>query len=201
MTWTRRRLLTVGGTLAGATAVGGWSLPLPARAAAASRPGETGTATATGTGTGAPKRVSLYNLHTGERLERVFFRDGAYVPESLAAIQVLLRDFRNGEQHVIDPALMDTLYDVAQRLGAPPVFSVISGYRSPQTNEQLRERSSGVARQSLHLQGRAIDVRLVGVNCADLAARALDLARGGVGYYRQSDFVHLDTGAFRTWKG
>jgi uncharacterized protein YcbK (DUF882 family) len=81
------------------------------------------------------------------------------------------------------------------------VFSVISGYRSPQTNALLRERSSGVARHSMHLEGRAIDVRIAGVDCARLAGSALDLTRGGVGYYRASDFVHLDTGAFRTWKG
>jgi len=81
------------------------------------------------------------------------------------------------------------------------VFEVISGYRSPQTNERLRESGSGVARHSLHLEGRAIDVRIAGVDCATLAGRALELARGGVGYYRRSDFVHLDTGAFRTWNG
>jgi uncharacterized protein YcbK (DUF882 family) len=90
---------------------------------------------------------------------------------------------------------------VAQHAGVDPVFSVISGYRSPQTNAQLRERSNGVARHSLHLEGRAIDVQLAGVACDVLAGRALDLTQGGVGYYRQSDFVHLDTGAFRTWKG
>jgi uncharacterized protein YcbK (DUF882 family) len=78
---------------------------------------------------------------------------------------------------------------------------VISGYRSPQTNERLRESGHGVAQRSLHMQGRAIDVRLAGVDCADLSARALDLKRGGVGYYRSSDFVHLDTGPFRTWRG
>ena len=96
-------------------------------------------------------------------------------PSALAAAQVLLRDYRNGEQHPIDPPLFDYLYDVARRLGVDPVFSVISGYRSPQTNERLRERSSGVARHSLHLEGRAIDVRLEGVDCADLAAGALGL--------------------------
>jgi uncharacterized protein YcbK (DUF882 family) len=149
----------------------------------------------------AQRRISLRNLHTGEQLESEYFRGGTYIPDSLAAIQVLLRDFRNDQQHVIDPKLMDYLYDVARRMGVDPVFSVISGYRSPQTNAQLRERSSGVARHSLHLEGRAIDVRLAGVDCADLAGGALGLARGGVGYYRQSDFVHLDTGALRTWKG
>jgi uncharacterized protein YcbK (DUF882 family) len=147
------------------------------------------------------KRVSLHNLHTNEQLELEFFRGGSYVAESLSAIQVLMRDFRNGAQHPIDPKLMDYLYDVARNVGADPVFSVISGYRSPQTNEQLREHSAGVARHSLHLEGRAIDVRLAGVGCTDLAARALAMSRGGVGYYQKSDFVHLDTGAFRTWKG
>ncbi len=141
------------------------------------------------------------NLHTSEKLHLEFFRDETYVPASLAAIQVFLRDYRNGEQHVIDPKLMDYLYDVASALGVEPVFSVISGYRSPQTNEQLRERSDGVARHSLHLEGRAIDVRLAGVDSADLATHARALGRGGVGYYRKSDFVHLDTGAYRTWKG
>jgi uncharacterized protein YcbK (DUF882 family) len=90
---------------------------------------------------------------------------------------------------------------VAHTLGVRPAFSVISGYRSPQTNAQLHERSSGVSSHSLHMEGRAIDVRLTGVACADLAQHALDMQRGGVGYYRQSDFVHLDTGRFRTWKG
>ena len=147
------------------------------------------------------RRLSLRNLHTSEKLDVVFFRGTDYVPDALAAIQALLRDYRTGEQHPMDPKLMDYLYDVARRLGKDPVFSVISGYRSPQTNERLRERSEGVARHSLHLEGRAIDVRLAGADCADLAARARDMSRGGVGYYRRSDFVHLDTGAYRTWNG
>ncbi len=188
MNWTRRRLLRVGGA-AGMAAAGFAAGPL--RAAAARREPRAGTA----------RRLSLRNLHTDEHLELEFFRGDAYVPESLAALQVLLRDFRNREQHPIAPRLMDYLYDVAGHVGVDPVFSVISGYRSPQTNAQLHERSSGVARHSLHLEGRAIDVRLAGVDCAHLAGRALDMTRGGVGYYRRSDFVHLDTGAFRTWKG
>jgi uncharacterized protein YcbK (DUF882 family) len=187
MIWTRRRLLGLGGALAGMAA--GWVRP-----AAAREPVRTGTGV-------AGKRISLKNLHTGEELESEFFRDGDYVADSFAAIQVLLRDFRNDEQHAIDPKLIDYLFDVAQHLGVDPVFSVISGYRSPQTNALLRERSSGVARHSMHLEGRAIDVRIAGVDCARLAGSALDLTRGGVGYYRASDFVHLDTGAFRTWKG
>jgi uncharacterized protein YcbK (DUF882 family) len=147
------------------------------------------------------RRIALVNLHTGERLETEYFRDDAYVPEALAAIDVLLRDFRSGEKHAMDPKLMDYLVDVAAQVGAPPEYSVISGYRSPETNERLHERSSGVSQHSLHMRGCAIDVRMTGVDCAALAARAQDLMRGGVGYYRASNFVHLDTGAFRTWRG
>jgi uncharacterized protein YcbK (DUF882 family) len=149
----------------------------------------------------AGRRIALTNLHTGERLDIEYFRDGAYAPDALAALEVLLRDFRNGEKHAIDPQLLDYLVDVALKIGVPPVYSVISGYRSPQTNERLHERSSGVSQHSLHMQGRAIDVRMSGVDCQDLAARAESLKRGGVGYYRASNFVHLDTGAFRTWRG
>ena len=190
MIHTRRRLLKWGGVMAGLSAAG--ALMRPARAFGAVSPTRKGD---------AARRISLLNLHTAEKLELDYFRGDDYLPDAFAALRVLLRDFRNDEQHAIDPRLMDYLVEVAGRTGADPVFSVISGYRSPQTNEQLRERSAGVARHSLHLEGRAIDVRLAGVDCASLAAHALDLKRGGVGYYRNSDFVHLDTGAFRTWKG
>lgn len=148
-----------------------------------------------------PKRIALRNLHTGEKLDVEFFRHGAYVPESLACIEVLLRDFRTGERHSIDPELLDYLVKVGESAGVDPVFSVISGYRSAQTNAHLHEQSAGVAQHSLHIEGRAIDVRMSAINCADLATHAVGLKRGGVGYYRASDFVHLDTGAFRTWKG
>lgn len=184
MIWTRRRMLQAGGATALASAAG--LLARPARSVEAAGPA---------------KRIALRNLHTDEKLEIEFFRDGAYVPRALASIDVLLRDFRTGERHAIDPCLMDYLVTVAQRAGVDPEFSVISGYRSPQTNAHLRERSAGVAQHSLHIEGRAIDVRMSGIDCADLAAHALDLKRGGVGYYRASDFVHLDTGTFRTWRG
>jgi uncharacterized protein YcbK (DUF882 family) len=193
MMWTRRRILKAGGLLAGASVAS-------ASVASASAAGAFARA-AGATASPAVKRLALRNLHTPESLDLEFYRDGAYVPDALAAIQVLLRDYRNGEQHPIDPPLLDYLHDVARRLGVDPVFHVISGYRSPQTNALLRERSSGVARYSLHLEGRAIDVRLAGIDCAALADRALAFRRGGVGYYRKSDFVHLDTGAFRTWRG
>ncbi len=189
MTWSRRRVLKAGGALAGMSAAG--LLVRPARAAEAAAPGlDT-----------PPRSISLLNLHTDERLEIEYFRDGAYLPHAMSAIEGCLRDFRTGERHAIDPTLMDYLHHVARTVGVDPSFRVISGYRSPQTNAMLHERSAGVARRSLHMDGRAIDVRITGVDCAHLAARALELKRGGVGYYRASDFVHLDTGAFRTWKG
>ena len=138
------------------------------------------------------RHIALRNLHTGERLEVDYFRDGAYLSEALSAIEALLRDLRNDAQHAVDPKLLDYLVDVAAIAGVPPVFGVISGYRSPQTPQRLH---------SLHMQGRAIDVCMTGVDCAVLAAGAEQLQRGGVGYYRASNFLHLDTGAFRTWRG
>lgn len=194
MSWTRRRLLLAGGALAGVSA---GLLAGPARSREAARePGAAQDGAAT-----RGRCIGFRNLHTDERLEVEYFRNGEYVPEAFSAIEGCLRDFRTGERHAIDAHLMDYLTDVARALGVDASFSVISGYRSPQTNAALRERSSGVAQHSLHMDGRAIDVRLAGVDCARLAAHALDLRRGGVGYYRASDFVHLDAGAFRTWRG
>jgi uncharacterized protein YcbK (DUF882 family) len=189
-TLSRRRLLITGGALAGATAAFGWT----PRACAA--PDAEAEADKQGV-----RRLTLKNLHTPEVLEVAYRRGDEYVPEALAQIEVLLRDYRTGDRHPIDPHLLDILYEVAQSIGVDPVFSVISGYRSPQTNAMLHERSAGVASHSLHMEGRAIDVRLTDVNCADLADKALGMKRGGVGYYRQSDFVHLDTGRIRTWRG
>jgi uncharacterized protein YcbK (DUF882 family) len=147
------------------------------------------------------RHLTLKNLHTPETLDVVYRRGERYVPGALAQVELVLRDYRTGDRHPIDPHLLDILYEVAQRIGVDPVFSVISGYRSPQTNAMLHEHSAGVASHSLHMDGRAIDVRLTQVNCADLADEALGMKRGGVGYYRQSDFVHLDTGRVRTWRG
>ncbi len=195
MTISRRNFLQWGGIAAGAAGVG----LLSGRALGA--PLGTQAATLFGAAGEVKKRISLRNLHTGEELDLEFFRDGGYVADAMTAIEHVLRDFRNGELHPIDPSLMDYLHQVAGALGVDPQFSVISGYRSPQTNAELRAHSSGVARNSLHMQGRAIDVRLAGIDCAGLAARAQLLRRGGVGFYRASDFVHLDTGASRIWRG
>jgi len=193
MSWNRRRLLQAGGALAGVSAAGLLMGRVRAQEAPADPAAEERGA--------LPARIALRNLHTDERLEIEYSSEGIYIPAALSAIELLLRDFRTGEAHAIDPALLDYLVAVARTAGVDPKFDVISGYRSPQTNARLREQSTGVAQHSLHMEGRAIDVRVAGLDCASLAAHAEGLKRGGVGYYRESDFVHLDTGAFRTWRG
>ena len=147
------------------------------------------------------KRLSLYHTHTGKRLDLVYSRNGKYLPKALDSINRFLSDFRTGDITEIDPALLDLIHDVREELGSDGAYQVISAYRSPKTNEMLRNRSanSGVARNSQHTHGRAIDVRLEGVPTTRLRDQALAMKRGGVGYYRDSNFVHLDTGRVRSW--
>ena len=145
-----------------------------------------------------PRGLALAQLHTGETLEVVYAERGRYRSDALARLDHLLRDHRTGERHPIDPALFDLLFELREATGGG-VFEVISGFRSRATNEMLRSRSGGIASRSLHLEGRAIDLRLRGVGCERLRRAAIRLARGGVGYYPASDFVHLDTGRVRSW--
>jgi uncharacterized protein YcbK (DUF882 family) len=149
----------------------------------------------------APERraLSLVHTHTGERLSSVYFQDGQYQAAELARLNHLLRDFRTGEVHPIEPAVLDILADLQTLAGRDDPYEVISGYRSPQTNAALRRRSSGVAEHSLHMRGRAIDVRLPGFSTRRLRELALGMRRGGVGFYPQADFVHLDNGSVRFW--
>ena len=152
--------------------------------------------------TRADKReLSFYHTHTGKHLDVVYWQDGRYVDEALDDINVFLSDFRTGEKAEIDPELLDLIYDVRTSLGSDGTYQIISAYRSPKTNEMLRNRSSssGVARKSQHLLGKAIDVRLEGVPTSELRDAAIRLKRGGVGYYEASDFVHVDTGRVRRW--
>jgi uncharacterized protein YcbK (DUF882 family) len=143
--------------------------------------------------------LSFVHTHTHERLSVAYFADGAYLPEGLASLNSFLKDHRTGQEHAIDPALYDMLNDLrfVTRTNSP--FQVISAYRSPNTNAMLRQNGGGVAKGSLHLLGRAIDVRLADVSSATLRDAALELQRGGVGYYRGPDFVHVDTGRVRRW--
>jgi len=144
------------------------------------------------------RSLSFSHTHTGERLAVTYFTDGNYVPESLAQIDHLLRDFRTDEVCPIGTGLLDTLNAVASLCGGG-TFEVISGYRSAATNAMLQKSREGVATNSLHVQGRAVDVRLAGFDTVKLREAAIALERGGVGYYPASDFVHLDTGRVRRW--
>lgn len=145
------------------------------------------------------KVLSFYNTHTHEEIKVVYWANGDYVKNSLNKLDLLLRDHREHEAVTMDPKLYDQLWDLQQEIGGEEVFEIISGYRTPKTNNKLRERSSGVAKFSYHIQGRAIDIRLRGTRTVDVFKAAKNMKAGGVGYYAGSDFVHLDTGPHRSW--
>jgi uncharacterized protein YcbK (DUF882 family) len=151
----------------------------------------------------APERVlSFFNTHTGERLKTAYCCDGVYQPDALDAINHILRDFRRDEIKPIDTKLLDLLHELGGTLHVDQPFHIISGYRSPSTNNMLRARggaSTGVASKSLHTVGKAIDIRLPGVKLDHLRGAARALKLGGVGYYPSSNFVHVDTGRVRFW--
>jgi uncharacterized protein YcbK (DUF882 family) len=147
----------------------------------------------------ATRALSFLHTHTGERLTVEYFSGGHYLRDALATVDHLLRDFRTGEVHVIEPDLLDLLHQIAGATGSARPFQVISGYRSPITNAALRRRSEGVAAGSLHMKGQAIDISLPDVPLAKLRDTARALQGGGVGYYPASNFVHVDVGRIRTW--
>ncbi len=145
--------------------------------------------------------ISLHNGHTGESFNGVYRVGSRYIPEAFDRLNVVLRDFRTNDVFPIDPRAIDILYMVHRNSGARSGYEVLSGYRSPKTNDMLRRASSGVARNSLHLTGQAIDMRLPGYSTRSLHNVAMDLHAGGVGYYPASNFVHVDTGRVRHWQG
>ena len=147
----------------------------------------------------AERRLSLLNLHTGERLDTVYWAEGAYLPEAMAQINRLLRDHRNDAVAEMDPALIEALYRLHGLLRVQGPVQIVSGYRSPESNEALRRTTKGVARNSYHVRGQAADLRLPGVPLWELRKTARQMKVGGVGYYPLSDFVHLDTGRVRMW--
>ena len=142
--------------------------------------------------------LRFYHTHTGERME-VEYRPGGYAGEVRRSLEYFLRDFRTGEQHPLDPALFDSLYSFQKRCDNTLSFEIVSAYRSPKTNANLRKGSAGVAKKSWHMQGRAIDLRASGFPTRVLRKFALQNHDGGVGYYPKSDFIHLDTGHKRSW--
>ena len=145
------------------------------------------------------RKLSFYNTHTGEKLTSTYWADGFYLVDSVKDISWILRDFRTNEQYAMDMKLLDLLHELQCKVDCKRPFHIISGYRSLKTNHMLRDKTNGVARRSLHMQGKAIDVRIPGFDSAKLHKAALSLKSGGVGYYPKSNFVHVDTGRVRTW--
>ncbi len=144
--------------------------------------------------------LQLFNTHTGERLDIVYRRGDHYISSALAKLDYFLRDHRTGDVHHFDPRLYDILSDLTLSVGHPGgEIDIICGYRSPSTNESLRAHTTGVAKNSLHIQAEAIDLRMPGIDTLKLRKAALALHRGGVGYYPHSDFIHVDTGRVRQW--
>jgi uncharacterized protein YcbK (DUF882 family) len=146
-----------------------------------------------------PRALSAYNVHTGESLNTVYFEDGNYVPGALTEVNYFFRDFRANEIKAIDPNLLDLLHDIRTELGTNKPFNLVSGYRSAATNAWLASQAEGVARHSMHIEGRAADINYPGQQLSFLQRVALALRQGGVGYYPKSDFVHVDTGRVRRW--
>lgn len=172
---------------AGLFAAAGLALPLPALA----RFAPTGK---------SEKTLSFYNTHTGEEVKKaVFWAGGSFVPETLTHLNFLLRDHRTGEVERIDPQLFLLIHNLRQRLDSRETIHIISGYRSPASNQLLRKTSSGVAKHSLHMDGKAMDLRVPGRDLSLVRKTALALKAGGVGYYPDSNFVHVDTGRVRFW--
>jgi uncharacterized protein YcbK (DUF882 family) len=182
----RRRAIALGLGALGAT---GFARGLWARGGAASQAEP------------SPRTLELKNLHTGQVMTVTFDRSAGPDAASLAKLQYFLRDYRVNEEHPIDVDLYGLLSDLAQSAGYDARYEVISGYRSPRTNSRLHAEGHGVAEHSLHMEGRAIDVRLLGCDLEKLRDVALMARRGGVGFYPSSNFVHVDTGRVRTWTG
>jgi uncharacterized protein YcbK (DUF882 family) len=144
--------------------------------------------------------LRLYNTHTGERMEIAYRRGDQYVSGALAKLDYFLRDHRTGDVRHFDPRLYDILYDLTASIGHPGgEIDIVCGYRTSTTNESLRAHTTGVAKNSLHIQAEAIDLRMPGIDTLKLRRAALALRRGGVGYYPHSDFIHVDTGRVRQW--
>lgn len=148
---------------------------------------------------GGTRALRLHVVNTGERWNGIYWRDGAYVPEATRRLDALLRDYRAGQTHTMDPKLFDQLWELQQRLDSSEPWRVVSAYRSPQTNAAARKSHRGVARNSFHIQGKALDVDLADRSVRAIRQAAIALQAGGVGQYPRSDFVHLDTGPVRSW--
>jgi uncharacterized protein YcbK (DUF882 family) len=145
------------------------------------------------------RELSFHSLRTDETLTAVYREDGRLLPDGLAQLDYILRDYRTGDVRPIAAGLLDLVHELKQAMDYRQPIDVISGYRSPATNAMLAARSKRVAKNSYHLRGMAVDIRMPGRPLAELRDAALSLRRGGVGYYPESDFVHVDVGPVRSW--
>jgi uncharacterized protein YcbK (DUF882 family) len=145
------------------------------------------------------RQLGFVNLHTGEKCSAVYWENGQYIPDALAAFNHVLRDHRSGKSHPMDAKLFDLLVTLHKGVESNASFQIISGYRAPESNAMLHAKSSGVANHSLHMEGKAVDIRLPDRSLALLRRSALAMQKGGVGYYPESNFVHVDTGRVRRW--
>ncbi len=148
---------------------------------------------------GRERLLSFYNVNTDEELSIVCCPERQYDTGLLQSFNHFLRDHRADEVRTMDPALLDLLFAVSVFTGSTGTFKIISGYRSPETNSWLRKVSHGVAEHSMHIEGKAVDIRMTDVDSHTIQRVALALQQGGVGYYPRADFVHLDTGDIRSW--
>lgn len=146
-----------------------------------------------------PRKVAMYNMHTGETVHVEYWSKGRYSKDGMRVIEHLMRDHRTGAVHPVDRRLIDVLYQLNRMLGGKGPIQVVSGYRSPESNALLRETTDGVAQNSYHMRGQAIDICIPGRPLGQLRRAALSLKAGGVGYYPESNFVHVDTGPVRHW--
>lgn len=181
MNYSRRDFLKLG-----AGAIAASLLPMPALAA-------------TTTPISLQRNISFFNTHTGEAIDICYFDKGCYCPDGLNKINYILRDHRTKEVQSIDLGLVETLYAIKENVRAGKPIHIISGYRSPATNNMLRKTTNGVAQTSYHTKGRAIDIRIPGYSSRRLRDVCISMQSGGVGYYGESNFVHLDTGPIRAW--
>ncbi len=147
------------------------------------------------------RRIAMYSGRTGERIETVYWIEGEYIPEAIREINLFMRDWRSGEAIQMDRRTIDIMSASLNLMDTDEPYLLLSGYRSPQTNAMLRSRSRGVARNSLHMLGQAADLRLSGRNTTQMANAALACRAGGVGRYAGSNFVHMDCGPVRSWRG
>ncbi len=185
--FTRRAFIGAGAMLAGGAAA---VSAIPASAAMLSQKGAEFE---------GARRISFRNSHTGEIFSGVYRVGDKYLPDAFDKINIVMRDFRSNELFPIDPRVIDIIYTVHQMTRQSEPYEILSGYRCPKTNKGLRSNSEGVAKNSLHMTGQAVDLRLPGFDTKQIRNMAISLKAGGVGYYARSNFVHMDSGDVRTW--